>query len=53
MSIADHAVRTRTIAFISSGAKEADEAQKTLVGLYGNIAPPGVWFHIEPANSED
>ena len=39
MSIADHAVRTRTIAFISSGAKEADEALKTLVGLYGNIAP--------------
>ncbi len=39
MSIADHAVRTRTIAFISSGSKEADEALKTLVGLYGNVAP--------------
>jgi len=39
MSIADHAVRTRTIAFLSSGAKEADEAQARLVGLYGNVAP--------------
>ncbi len=34
-----HAVRTRSIAFISSGAKEADEALKTFVGLYGNTAP--------------
>ncbi|HZZ63035.1 MAG TPA: NAD kinase [Roseiarcus sp.] len=27
------------MAFISSGAKEADEALKTLVGLYGNVPP--------------
>src|SRR5271167_2349046 len=39
MAIADHAVRTRTIAFLSSGAKEADEALKTLVSLHGNVAP--------------
>jgi NAD+ kinase len=36
MSAAKHDVRTRSIAFLSSGAKEADEALKTLVGLYGN-----------------
>jgi len=29
-------VRTQTIAFLSSGAKEADEALKRLVSLYGN-----------------
>jgi NAD+ kinase len=39
MAIAHHAVRTRTIAFLSSGAKEADEALTTLVRLYGNTAP--------------
>jgi len=32
-------VRTQTIAFLSSGAKEADEALKRLVGLYGNASP--------------
>jgi NAD+ kinase len=39
ISIAKQGFPTRTIAFISSGAKEADEALKTLVRLYGN-APP-------------
>jgi NAD+ kinase len=39
ISIAKLEVPIRTIAFISSGSKEADEALKTLVGLYGN-APP-------------
>jgi len=29
-------IRIQTIAFLSSGAKEADEALKRLVGLYGN-----------------
>jgi len=39
ISIAKQGFPTRTIAFISSGAKEADEALKTLVGLYGNTPP--------------
>jgi NAD+ kinase len=39
ISILNHDVRTGTIAFISSGAKEADEALKRLVGLYGNVPP--------------
>ena len=36
MSVVTHAARTQTIAFLSSGAKEADEALKRLVALYGN-----------------
>jgi NAD+ kinase len=39
ISIAKLKVPTRTIAFISSGAKEADEALKRLVGVYGNVPP--------------
>jgi NAD+ kinase len=38
MSVADP-VRTQTIAFLSSGAKEADEALARLTGLYGSAAP--------------
>jgi NAD+ kinase len=37
MSIAKPGVRGGRIAFISSGAKEADEALRTLVGLHGNV----------------
>ena len=37
MSIAKLGVRGGRIAFISSGAKEADEALKTLVGLHGGV----------------
>jgi NAD+ kinase len=36
MSVAKEAVRTQSIAFLSSGAREADEALKTLRGLYGD-----------------
>ena len=36
MSVVTHAARTQTIAFLSSGAKEADEALKRLAALYGN-----------------
>jgi NAD+ kinase len=39
MTVAKHPIQTRTIAFLSSGAKEADEALKKLVGLYGNVLP--------------
>ena len=35
-TLASPPVRTQTIAFLSSGAKEADEALRRLVGLYGN-----------------
>ena len=38
MSVADP-VRTQTIAFLSSGAKEADEALARLTSLYGSAAP--------------
>ena len=36
MSVAKHALRTETIAFLSSGAREADEALERLAGLYGD-----------------
>jgi NAD+ kinase len=36
MSVVTHAARSQTIAFLSSGAKEADEALKRLAALYGN-----------------
>jgi len=36
MSVVTHAARVQTIAFLSSGAKEADEALKRLAALYGN-----------------
>ncbi len=36
---ANHAVRTEAIAFLSSGAREANEALEALVGLYGNRPP--------------
>ena len=36
MSVAKHALRTETIAFLSSGAREADEALERLIGLYGD-----------------
>ncbi len=39
MSTAKHALRTQAIAFLSSDAKEANEALETLVGLYGNRPP--------------
>jgi NAD+ kinase len=39
ISVAKPAGRTRTIAFLSSGAKEADEALRRLAELYGD-APP-------------
>ncbi len=39
MSALKHAVRTEKIAFLSSGAKEADEALEALVGRYGNRPP--------------
>ena len=43
MSAAAAAVRTQAIAFLSSGAKEADEALEALVGRYGN-RPPAEMF---------
>ena len=36
MSVAGQAAGTQAIAFLSSGAKEANQALDTLVGLYGN-----------------
>ena len=39
MSIANHALRTRDIAFLSSSSKEAEEARNALVRLYGNVPP--------------
>src|SRR5208282_6647067 len=39
MSIANLAVRTRDIAFLSSGSKEAEEARNSLVAQYGNVSP--------------
>ncbi|MBV9289497.1 MAG: NAD(+)/NADH kinase, partial [Hyphomicrobiales bacterium] len=39
MTVAKHPIPARTIAFLSSGAKEADEALKQLKALYGD-APP-------------
>jgi len=39
MSVVTHAARIQTIAFLSSGAKEADEALKRLAALYG-MSPP-------------
>ena len=39
---------SRTIAFLSSGAREADEALKSLVGLYGNVAARGGRRHRRP-----
>ena len=36
MSVAKQAVRTETIAFLSSGASEADDALERLIGLYGD-----------------
>ena len=36
MSVAKHALRTETIAFLSSGASEADDALERLIGLYGD-----------------
>jgi NAD+ kinase len=36
MSVAKHALRTETIAFLSSGASEADDAFERLIGLYGD-----------------
>jgi NAD+ kinase len=39
MSALKHAVQTEKIAFLSSGAKEADEALEALVGRYGNRPP--------------
>jgi len=39
MSIANHALRTRDIAFLSSNSKEAEEARNALVRLYGNVPP--------------
>jgi NAD+ kinase len=41
MSVASPAVRTPTIAFLSSGAKEADEALERLTRLYGDAPPEG------------
>jgi NAD+ kinase len=39
MSVAQDAVRAQTIAFLSSGAREADEALERLTGLYGDVPP--------------
>ena len=39
MSIASHAFRTRDIAFLSSGSREAEEARASLVTLYGSVPP--------------
>src|SRR5579863_6986770 len=39
MSVVTQDARTRTIAFLSSGAKEAYDALKALVALYGNSTP--------------
>jgi NAD+ kinase len=39
MSIASQALRTRDIAFVSSGSKEAEEARDLLVSLYGGASP--------------
>jgi NAD+ kinase len=39
MSVADAALRIRSIAFLSSGAREADEALERLTSLYGSVAP--------------
>ena len=38
VSVAKAAVRTDAIAFLSSGAKEADEALRRLSKLYGDAA---------------
>ncbi len=39
MSIASPALRTRDIAFLSSGSNEAEEARNALVALYGSVPP--------------
>ena len=39
LSVSTQAPRAQSIAFLSSGAKEADEALKRLVALYGGCAP--------------